>query len=89
MRFDETTEKQHERGERQLGVCALLPQSERESFLTLAIKKEEGISNFKSSKDQGYDDFEVPFAVDEFAGYFALGFSKKSSGFATSTISPS
>ena len=47
--FDETTEKQHEMGERQLGVCALLPQSERESFL--AALKKEGISNFKSWKD--------------------------------------
>jgi hypothetical protein len=47
--FDETSEKQRERGERQLGVCALLPQSERESFLA-ALKKEE-LSNFKSWKD--------------------------------------
>ncbi|MGE5574663.1 MAG: hypothetical protein ACM3UL_00870 [Ignavibacteria bacterium] len=48
--FDETTKEQHERGERQLGVCALLPQSERESFL-LAMKKE-GLSNFRSWKDK-------------------------------------
>jgi hypothetical protein len=47
--FEETTEEQHERGERQLGICALLPQSERESLLT-AMKKEE-ISNFRSWKD--------------------------------------
>jgi hypothetical protein len=47
--FEETTEKQRERGERQLGVCALLPQKERDGFL--AAMKKEGISNFKSWKD--------------------------------------
>jgi hypothetical protein len=47
--FDETTEKQHERGERQLGVCALLPQKERDEFL--AAMKKEGISDFKSWKE--------------------------------------
>jgi len=47
--FDETTEEQRERGERQLGVCALLPHSEREHFL--AAMKKQGLSNFKSWKD--------------------------------------
>jgi hypothetical protein len=47
--FEETTEKQQEAGERQLGVCALLPQTERDEVLA-AIKKE-GLSSFKSWKD--------------------------------------
>ncbi len=47
--FEETNEKQRERGEQQLGVCALLPQSERDEVLA-AIKKE-GISNFRSWKE--------------------------------------
>jgi hypothetical protein len=44
--FEETNEKQREKGEQQLGVCALLPQSERDEVLA-AIKKE-GISNLRS-----------------------------------------
>ena len=47
--FEETSEKQHGRGELQLGVCALLPQSEREEFLTAMKKKM--LSNFRSWKD--------------------------------------
>jgi len=47
--FEETTEKQHEKGELQFGLCALLPQSERKRYLA-SIKKEE-LSNFKSWKD--------------------------------------
>ena len=47
--FEETTEDQNKRGEQQLGVCALLPQSEREKVL--AQIKKEGASNFRSWKD--------------------------------------
>jgi hypothetical protein len=47
--FEETSKEQHERGERQLGVCALLPQSERDNILA-AIKKED-LTNFRSWKD--------------------------------------
>jgi hypothetical protein len=47
--FEETTEGQRKRGEQQLGVCALLPKSERDNFL--AQIKKEGFSNFKSWKD--------------------------------------
>jgi hypothetical protein len=47
--FEETTDKQQERGEIQLGVCALLPESEREKVL-IAVKKA-GISNFRSWKE--------------------------------------
>jgi hypothetical protein len=47
--FEETTEKQHEKGEQQLGVCVLLPQNERDEVLA-AIKKEE-ISNLRSWKE--------------------------------------
>jgi len=47
--FEETTEKQHEKGEVQLGFCALLPPSEREEIL--AVIKKEGFSNFRSWKD--------------------------------------
>jgi hypothetical protein len=44
--FDETSEEQHERGAMQLGLCALLPESEREHVL--AALKKEGASNIKS-----------------------------------------
>jgi len=44
--FDETTETQHERGEQQIGVCALLPQVERDNVL--AALKKDGASNFRS-----------------------------------------
>jgi hypothetical protein len=47
--FEETTEKQHGRGERQLGVCGLLPKSEQEGFL--AAMKKEGLSNLRTWKD--------------------------------------
>lgn len=47
--FEETTKQQHERGEQQLGVCALLPESERAAFL--ASMKKEDLSNFRSWKD--------------------------------------
>jgi len=46
--FDETTEKQREKGEQQLGVCALLPHNERDNILT-QIKKEK-VSSFRSWK---------------------------------------
>jgi hypothetical protein len=46
--FEETTEKQREKGEQQLGVCALLPQNEREKILE-QIKKEKVLS-FRSWK---------------------------------------
>lgn len=47
--FEETTQKQQEKGEQQLGVCALLPQAERENIL--AQIKKEGVSDFRSWKD--------------------------------------
>ena len=47
--FEETTKKQLEKGEQQLGVCALLPESERNNILT-QIKNEE-VLNFRSWKD--------------------------------------
>ena len=47
--FEETTSEQQEKGEKQLGVCALLPQTERELFL--AEMKKAGFSNIKSWKD--------------------------------------
>jgi hypothetical protein len=47
--FEETTKKQHETGERQLGVCALLPQAERDRIFK-ALKKEV-FSNVRSWKD--------------------------------------
>ncbi len=47
--FEETTEEQREKGERQLGICALVPQAEREIFLA-EIKKEK-VSGFRSWKD--------------------------------------
>ena len=47
--FEETSREQHQKGEKQLGVCALLPQSERENILA-AIKKED-LTNFRSWKD--------------------------------------
>jgi len=47
--FEETSEEQQKRGEQQLGVCALLPQSERDHIL--AEIKKEGFSNFRSWKD--------------------------------------
>ena len=47
--FEETTKEQHERGEMQLGFCALLPKSERDGIL--AEMKKEGLSNFRSWKD--------------------------------------
>jgi hypothetical protein len=37
--FDETTEKQEERGDFQLGMCPLLPESERNGFMD-EMKKE-------------------------------------------------
>lgn len=37
--FEETTEKQQERGEQQLGACALLPESEREAFWRRSERK--------------------------------------------------
>lgn len=37
--FDETTEEQEERGDFQLGMCPLLPESERNGFID-AMKKE-------------------------------------------------
>jgi hypothetical protein len=46
--FEETTDKQGENGRVQVGVCALLPQSERERFL--AAMKKEGYHNPKSWK---------------------------------------
>ncbi len=46
--FEETTEKQQERGEQQLGVCALMPESERAKILAQIKSK---VSNFKSWKD--------------------------------------
>ena len=47
--FEETSEKQKVRGEQQLGICALLPQTERDNILE-RIKKE-GVANFRSWKD--------------------------------------
>jgi hypothetical protein len=47
--FEETSEEQKKRGEQQLGVCALLPQSERDHIL--AQIKKEGFSNFRTWKD--------------------------------------
>jgi hypothetical protein len=47
--FDETTEKQREKGEQQLGVCALLPQNERENILE-QIRKEK-VKSFRSWKN--------------------------------------
>ncbi len=47
--FEETSEEQRERGERQLGVCGLLPQSEREGFL--AAMKKEGFPILEAGKD--------------------------------------
>ena len=47
--FEETTEKQQEEGVQQLGVCALLPESERENIL--AQIKNEKVSNFRSWKN--------------------------------------
>ena len=47
--YDETTEEQHEKGDFQIGICPLLPQSEREGLLT--TMKEEGFSNFRTFKD--------------------------------------
>jgi hypothetical protein len=47
--FDETTEKQGERNEQQLGICCLVPQSERENILA-QIKKEK-VSSFRSWKN--------------------------------------
>jgi hypothetical protein len=47
--FEETTNKQQEHGEVQLGVCALLPELEREKVL-VAMKKA-GISGFRSWKE--------------------------------------
>ena len=46
--FEETSKEQHQKGEQQLGVCALLPQSERDNIL-VAIKKED-LTNFRSWK---------------------------------------
>jgi hypothetical protein len=46
--FDETTENQREKGEQQLGVCALLPHYERDNILA-QIKKEK-VSSFRSWK---------------------------------------
>jgi hypothetical protein len=47
--FEETSKEQHERGEQQLGVCALLPESERDEIL--AVIKKETLQNFRSWKD--------------------------------------
>jgi hypothetical protein len=47
--FEETSKEQQEKGERQLGVCALLPQPERDNIFA-QIKKEK-VSNFRSWKD--------------------------------------
>jgi hypothetical protein len=47
--FDETTEQQQERGEQQIGFCALLPQTARDNILA-QIKKQQA-SNFRSWKD--------------------------------------
>jgi hypothetical protein len=47
--FDETTKRQHEKGEVQVGICALLPESERAAFLTSI--KEKDYRNFRSWKD--------------------------------------
>jgi len=47
--FEETTEKQQEEGEQQIGVCALLPESERENIL--AQIKNDKVLNFRSWKD--------------------------------------
>jgi hypothetical protein len=47
--FEETSKEQNERGEKQIGVCALLPQSERDRILA-AIKKED-LTNFRIWKD--------------------------------------
>ena len=44
--FEETTDEQRENGKVQVGVCALLPQSERERFI-VAMEKE-GYKNPKS-----------------------------------------
>lgn len=47
--FDETTEEQHEKGDVQMGICPLLPKSEREGFL--AAMKEEGFTNLRTFRD--------------------------------------
>jgi hypothetical protein len=47
--FDETIDKQREKGEQQLGVCALLPQNEQDNILT-QIQKEK-VSSFRSWKN--------------------------------------
>ena len=47
--FEETTKEQKERGEQQLGVCALLPETERDNILA-QIKKEK-VANLRSWKE--------------------------------------
>jgi hypothetical protein len=47
--FDESTEDQNEKGDAQIGICPLLPESEREELL--AAMKEEGYSNFRTFKN--------------------------------------
>jgi hypothetical protein len=46
--FEETSGKQREEGEMQVGICALLPESERKHVL--AAIKEEG-ATYRSWKD--------------------------------------
>ena len=84
--FEETTKEQNVKGERQVGICALLPQSERESLVEAMKKKVCPILEVGKINATVLQKSNSPLM--NFRVISLLGVSKKVSAFATSTTSP-